>query len=123
MSTYKFKVSKPEDIDIPRICRENADQDAFVVIFDYTIFYGYKYELGNLKRGAITSNKDYEGFWVAWEKDFLYSREQLKANITEFFKLVAEVRGELNRKKAEEEKRKQREANKSKILVTVIAKD
>jgi len=39
MSPYKFKVSKPEEIDIPRICRENADQDAFVVIAGDKIIY------------------------------------------------------------------------------------
>ncbi len=37
--TYKFKIKTPDQIDIPRICREHKDKDGFVISFgNITIF-------------------------------------------------------------------------------------
>lgn len=137
MSTYKFKVSKPEDIDIPRICRENADQDAFVILFDDKILYAAKKELrlstedtpncdcGGLNRKylrswgtkPLTPIEEFCGFTFGW--DYTNNPDSPLAYLqTAFFKKVADSRAEINRKKQEEEKAKAR-----KILVTVIAKD
>ena len=122
MSTYKFKVSKPEDIDIPRICRENADQDAFVILSGDKIYYAVKSEL-NTNREVLCGpcsvptwvNKPgdvklYEGFVFGWDYvgEASWTKASAQDRTTLFFKQVADSRAERSRKK---------------ILVTVIAKD
>ena len=131
MSTYKFKVSDPSEIDIPRICRENADQDAFVIVFDNKIIYASKEELhlhrqkrvncicaglkpeytvgDALQRITLVPEKEFCGFLFGW--DATNEGSSVESLQTRFFKRAADARAEINRKK------------KPKQLVTVIAKD
>jgi len=123
MSTYKFEVTRPEEIDIPRICRENADQDAFVVIAGDKIIYANnaKLELRSrtdyylqpeTHRGTldVTLNTkiptaDTKPWDFGW--DYITTDRPVKFRTTNFFKRVAEAQEKLRKK----------------ILVTVIAKD
>ena len=111
MSTYRFKVSDPAEIDIPRICRENKDQDAFVVLYSDRILYVLRENLAKdvltwhtktpgWSFGKIMPPEHYEGFVFGW--DYHYSDLE-----TTFFKKVAEAL----------------EKQKKKKVVTVIAKD
>lgn len=42
--TYKFKVKAPDQIDVPRICRENKDKDGFVIRFGDIVIFASKDE-------------------------------------------------------------------------------
>lgn len=43
--TYRFNVKYPDQIDIPRICRENQDKDGFVIRFRDIVIFATKAEI------------------------------------------------------------------------------
>jgi len=43
--TYKFKVKTADQIDVPRICRENKDKDGFVIRFGDILIFASKEEI------------------------------------------------------------------------------
>jgi len=68
--TYKFKVKAPDQIDVPRICRENKDKDGFVIHFgDYVVFATKaEFELALRGRNLVILNRDY-GHWPSFLPD------------------------------------------------------
>ena len=121
MSTYRFKVSDHAEIDIPRICRENKDQDAFVVIVSDKIIYVSKKKLelrpstdyflqpesymAKVSLTTDTHTTDTYDWDFGW--DYITEEAPVEFRTTTFFKRVADARQKLSKK----------------ILVTVIAKD
>ncbi len=62
--TYTFKIKTPDQIDIPRICRENKDKDGFVISFGNITIFAVSADIGlNLNGKDVKILKPSQNHW------------------------------------------------------------